>query len=609
MQKAIELNDNRGVYRSKLLLDEDLAARSASLGRIYNDLGFQQLGLVQGWKSVNADPSNYSAHRLLADNYASRPRHEIARVSELLQSQLLQPINVNPIQPSLAESNLLILNGSGPSNTSFNEFNPLFARNRLALQTSGIYGSNNTWGEEVVQSGLWNKFSYSLGQFHYETDGFRQNNDLKRDIYNVFAQGALTSKINIQAEYRRSEREQGDLHLYFNPDQVKRNKRFEIEQDTARIGLRLSILPELKFIFSGIHSDSHENKRTEDIDSRESGSNKLDQESYQMEGLLLFKKNWLNISLGFGTYRNKGIDEFDNPGEPLDKFSFIDEHRNAYIYTYLSPFPSMTWTLGLSYDSVDTTVKVEKINPKIGVQWNLTDNLLLRAAYFHTVQRSIIADQTIEPTQVSGFNQFYDDFNGAISKRFGVGLDAKFTDNLSSGLEYMQRKLAFDSFGSKGAVTNRRKERLLRGYFYWTPHPFWAISVEAEFEKFIRSPEDLFVVGSGEPLKVTELSLPLGIRYFHPSGFFAGIGGNFVHQKIENLVESRNISGKEDFFLLDAKLGYRFPKRFGSFSIEAKNLFDTEFNYEDSSIQTQREESNPRFIPSVAVFMNLTLAF
>ena len=57
MQKAIELNDNRAVYRSRLQLDSDLAARSASLGRIYSDLGFQQLALVEGWKSVNTDPN------------------------------------------------------------------------------------------------------------------------------------------------------------------------------------------------------------------------------------------------------------------------------------------------------------------------------------------------------------------------------------------------------------------------------------------------------------------------------------------------------------------------------------------------------------------------
>ena len=73
MQKAIELNDNREVYRSSLLLDEDLAARSAGLGRIYNDLGFQKLGLLEGWKSISTDPDNYSAHRLLADNYSASP--------------------------------------------------------------------------------------------------------------------------------------------------------------------------------------------------------------------------------------------------------------------------------------------------------------------------------------------------------------------------------------------------------------------------------------------------------------------------------------------------------------------------------------------------------
>jgi hypothetical protein len=138
-------------------------------------LGFQQLALVEGWKSVNTDPSNYSAHRFLADSYSVLPRHEIARVSELLQSQLLQPININPVQPSLAQRNLFILEGAGPTAPSFNEFNPLFNRNRFALQASAVAGSNDTFGEEIVHSAIWNRFSYSLGQFHFETDGFREN--------------------------------------------------------------------------------------------------------------------------------------------------------------------------------------------------------------------------------------------------------------------------------------------------------------------------------------------------------------------------------------------------------------------------------------------------
>ena len=97
LQKSIELNDDRGVYRSRLLLDEDLATRSATLGRIYNEVGFTELGLQEGWQSVNRDPTNYSAHRLLADSYAALPNVESARVSELLQAQLLQPVNITPV--------------------------------------------------------------------------------------------------------------------------------------------------------------------------------------------------------------------------------------------------------------------------------------------------------------------------------------------------------------------------------------------------------------------------------------------------------------------------------------------------------------------------------
>ena len=91
-RQAIELNDNRAVYRSQLLLDADLAARSASLGRIYSDLGFQSWRSSKAGSRSTPTRRNFSAHRFLADSYAALPRHEIARVSELLQSQLLQPI-------------------------------------------------------------------------------------------------------------------------------------------------------------------------------------------------------------------------------------------------------------------------------------------------------------------------------------------------------------------------------------------------------------------------------------------------------------------------------------------------------------------------------------
>ena len=260
LQKAIDLNDNRAVYRSKLLLDQDLAARSAALGRIYIDLGFEQRALFEGWQSINADPSDYSAHRFLADTYSGRARHEIAKGGELLQAQLLQPINLTPVQPQLGESNLFILEGAGPRGSSFQEFNPLFEQNRLALQAAGVFGSNRTIADEVVQSGVWNKLSYSLGQFHFDSDGFRSNNDLKQNIYNAFVQGSLLHNLAVQVELRHSETDHGDLSFNFDLANFNPDFRRHEDTDTYRIGLHYSPSTDSHVIASVIYQDTKEER-------------------------------------------------------------------------------------------------------------------------------------------------------------------------------------------------------------------------------------------------------------------------------------------------------------------------------------------------------------
>ena len=221
MERAIALNDNRAVYRSRFLLDQDLAARSASMGRIYRDLGFEQLALVEGWKSLEADSSDHAGHRFLADTYSALPRHSVARVSELLQAQLLQPVNLTPVSPRLAETDLFILDGSGPDAPAFNEFNPMFNRNRVAMQVSGAIGDEMVRGEEVTVSGVWNRLSFSAGQFHYGGDGLRINNDQDRDIYNVFVQASLSNATSVQAEFRAEDHQFGDLFVNFDPHRLR----------------------------------------------------------------------------------------------------------------------------------------------------------------------------------------------------------------------------------------------------------------------------------------------------------------------------------------------------------------------------------------------------
>jgi Tfp pilus assembly protein PilF len=605
MQKAIELNDNRGVYRSKLLLDKDEAARSAAQGRIYNDLGFQRRGLVESWKSTNSDPSNYSSHRLMADSYAFQPRHEIARVSELLQSQLLQPNNITPLQPSLAESNLNIQSGLGPTTNSFNEFNPLFMRDNIALQSSGVVGSNNTYGDEVVLAGLRNNTSFSLGQMHYQTDGFRKNNDLTHNLYNALIQHSITPNLNVQAEYRRKESNQGDLVLNFDPSIFSLKKRRSLIQDTARIGGHYSASSNTDYILSGIYTEIEGS-----ILNNDGGAAKRSSTGYQIEMQQLFKHDCLNIRTGGGYAKVDGNLNITFPGIPAFPVPENENYGNLYTYGNLN-FPShFTWTLGASSDFINSLERsVTKIHPKFGLQWDVVDWMQIRAAYFKSTKRALLVNQTIEPTQVAGFNQFFDDFNGTDTTRYGVGVDFKISKSAYAGIEYSRRLLKIPALVGEAQKTimDQRSETLARAYWYWTPYQNWAVSGELEYERFHRSESDQSVTNDGEPMTVDTISIPLSVRYFDPSGFFSTLNGTFVNQNVSVLKPS-SPHGADTFFLVDAKIGYRFPNRRGIVSLEAKNLFDQNFNYQDRNVQANGESETPSILPDRVILFRATLA-
>ena len=624
LQKSIELNDNRAVYRSRLLLDQDLAARAASLGRIYRDLRFSQLALREGWKSANTDPTNYSAHRLLADSYMSQPRVEIARVSELLQAQLLQPLTLAPLQPQLLESNLSILEGSGPSELSFDEFTPLFTRDRVALLAHGVVGSNDTWGDDVALSGLKGPLSFSLGQFHYESDGFRDNNDLKHDIYDAFFQINPTPKTSLQFEYRSRETDSGDIEFRFDPDNLFPQDKRDIDTDTLRAGFHYAATPASDLLISVIYQDRTENSFlsrrdatsaapfTVDIDVDGGG----DADGYLAEAQYQWRSGRLHTIVGGGHFDQNGqfkftvktrILELPLPAvtSPRQTRSVDVRHHNGYIYSILRLPQHLTWTLGLSYDDYDddnTQTNREQLNPKLGLVWGLTETTSLRMAAFRTLKRPLLSNQTVEPTQIAGFNQFFDDLNGSDAKRYGLALDQRLFTTLYGGIELTRRDI--DVFTSTGIED--QDEDLHTAYVYWTPTDRIALSGEYQYDAFHRD-----ITRADQPKDLETHTFPMSVSYFLRNGLISRVQAIYARQDIElspftGGSSDNTFKDKDAFWIFDAELGYRFPKRIGNASVLVKNIFDKNFDYQDQNFRSQ-DPVTPRFIPERTVFFKLTL--
>jgi Flp pilus assembly protein TadD len=601
MQKAIELNDNRAIFRSKQMLDDDVAARSAAVGRIYQDLNFQQRGLLEGWRSVAHGPADYSGHRLLADTYWRLPGQQIARVSELLQSQLLQPLNATPVQPSLGTRNLLQLDQSGPASPSFREFNPVFLRNGHSLQANGVVGSLDSYGDEVIQSGIFDKFSYSLGQHHFQSRGYRPNNDLQQDIYNAFFQSQITPEIGLQSELRYNDTDFGDLAQRFDPNNFDRNLRSTNRLSTARLGGTYRLSPNQTLLASFIYGkgQSQRIQRSSDPLLPDPFFFSADFEATSGELEYLGRWGWWDVVAGAGHYSEdrstfSRLTLLPPPFPSLVQTNRQQtQHSNAYAYNHIHLPLGLTGILGVSADSYNQqNYDRQQINPKFGLIWNVTRDTTVRAAWLSTVKRPFVLDQTVEPTQVAGFNQFFDDKNGSKTTRYGFGLDHRFSRDLYAGFEFSWRQISSpNAIGSEKVQMAKASEQLHRAYTYLTPLPQLALSAEYFLQKRTERPTDV----TANFHTLTTHTVPLSASYFFGNGIFARSSASFIHQIYEP-VDADAAKRSDDFVLLDLALGYRLPKRLGIVSFTVKNVLDEKFSYYDTG------STNPDF-PSAALLI------
>src|SRR5690606_5958447 len=211
LHQSIALHDNRAGYRSRLQLDADEAVRTASQAEIYRELGFDELAQRSAADAVSRAPGEYAGHRQLAESYADNPQYDAARASEVLQAQLLQPLSATPILPILGETNLFSIEGAGPGALGYREYNSMFTREKPFLSASALGGSNNTGAGEITLSGVSGRTAYALNQYHYETLGYRDNNDARYDVLSAYIKVQATEDWSVLLSANRREEDRGDI--------------------------------------------------------------------------------------------------------------------------------------------------------------------------------------------------------------------------------------------------------------------------------------------------------------------------------------------------------------------------------------------------------------
>jgi hypothetical protein len=226
LERSLELNDNRRVYRSQLLLDQDRAVRGASLANIYADAGMTDVSVREAARAVSYDYANYSAHLFLAESFNAlrdptrfNLRYETPWFNELLLANLLAPVGGTPLSQNLSQQ----------------EYSRLFERDRVGVSTATEYRSDGQIHELASQFGTLGNTGWSLDLDYHHNEGTRPNNDLDSIEWYSNLKQQLTPQDSVLLLTKYQDYHSGDNFQYFDPRavMVTTNSIGEVRTNTA----------------------------------------------------------------------------------------------------------------------------------------------------------------------------------------------------------------------------------------------------------------------------------------------------------------------------------------------------------------------------------------
>jgi len=515
-------------------------------------------------------------------------------------------------------------------------------RNRLTFLGSGMYGTNDTTsaGEGIV-AGIFGKLSVSAGFSNFTTDGWRPNATQKDSNANVFLQYELSPKTSIQVEYRYRNLQQGDVQQRFFDNNFEPRFIDAEVRNTARIGGRHSFTPDSILLTNFTYVKSSQQLTYAPPNAPEVApgipisfyqinGKEEKQDSYTGEIQHMLRIQNFNLVTG-ATYAqqnghppqtlNLNLASIFGPGS--ENVNFINQPvpllvqlYRAYGYAYFKPIQNLTLIAGGSQDYVvgspanvpgpNSANSTSQFNPKFGILYQPHPNTTIRLAAFRTLKGPTLNEQTIEPTQVAGFNQFFDDTAITEGWRYGAAVNQKFSKTFFGGVEGSYRKVeipVFNAIDQTVQETNTNEWYQALGYLNYAPHPWVALRASYQYDQYSNS---LPSVGQFSDQNLYTSRVPLSAGFFHPSGFIANLTTTYWNQKgdFQQLADPPGtiVSGHDTFWLTDAMVGYRMPERYGLITVGVKNLFDQQFNYFNTDWR------NPLIQPDRLVFFKVTIA-
>ncbi|HEY1476668.1 MAG TPA: TonB-dependent receptor, partial [Chthoniobacterales bacterium] len=682
LETSLALNENRRIYRSQFLLDQDRAVRSANLAAIYQDDGMEDVSVREATRGVESDYSDASSHLFLANTYNElrdperiNLRYETPWFNELLLANLLAPVGGGPLSQYVSEQ----------------EYSKLFEADRFGISSTSSYFTTGEIRETASQYGIFGNVSYSLDTEFQYNNGLRPNNEITRSESYAEVKLQLTLQDSIFLQTKYTDIREGDLFQYY-------------DQDNFAPGLHFRELQQPGLLLAGYHHEWAPGVHTlvlvgrlddeiffNDLNTKNNADAFLAAENRLFMGFpvalrpnvsspLIVLKDPTGKFLGsvfvpldlhyhntFTTYTGEfsqiwesdqntlifgarfqsgdfhTSDLFDKPvGVYASLFNMMPaasqdfdtslNRETFYIYDTWRPFHSLSITGGVAYDHLqyptdyrnppilNSESNRDHLSPKAGLIWNPSGNLFLRAAYTRALG-GVSFDESVglEPNQVAGFNQVFrsiisESLVGSVAaptyENAGFLIEDKFPTGTYVGIQGTFLKsdvdrrvgvfdlsaIVFDDNGKKYIVPlsyivpsstpqllNYEEENLSVTLNQLVGNEW---SFGARYQVAFSDLQTIYkdvpkastgvgsVIGPDSRQKATLHQGQIFALYNHPSGFFGSVEGYWAQQS--NVGYFPDEPG-DNIFQLNAYVGYRLRRNFGSLTLGFLNLTDKDY--------------------------------
>jgi len=640
LQTAQELNDNRSVFRSRLLLDQDRAVGSANLASIYRDLGMTEQSLREASRGVTYDYSNPSAHLFISDAFNDlrdptrfNLRYETVWFNELLLANILSPVGGGRLSQEVSQQ----------------EYSKLFESDGLGFATSTDARSDKMLHEQAAQYGTFGNTSYALDLDYQNNGGVRVNNNLSDIEWNTTIKQQITPQDTAMILVQYENYHSGDNFQYYDQSRAQPFYKFDEYEEPILVaawhhewgpGMHTMVLlgrlvneqyfsdkNTTQYLIYGLPPPDITQSSPWDVSYHNTF------EIYSSEVNQICEWERVTLSLG-GRYQAGNFQSQDSfitpanlsaPPFPVAPPTFSDsndegfERVSGYGYATVKPVEHLWLTGGVAYDRVRYPDNFrfppvnpgedarEQIGPKAAFLWNPISEVALRGAFTRSLGGvSLDESYRLEPTQLNGFPQAFrslvsESAVGSVAapkyETLGVALDLKLGPRTFAGIE--GQRLKTDILQTVGAFLFPNDT--FPAVASSTPNDlnYREYNLTATINQLLG---DGFVIGASYKLTMANLdnSLPeqgIGpslasessrlhqirgyILYNHPSGFFAEAETLWFSQDNYgfNPAEPGDSFVQQNFYL-----GYRFAQRRVELTLGLLNVTGGDYKLEPLTI-------------------------